>query len=111
MKETEKEPGEFPPCGYGVLGLCCQACLLGPCRLTPFGEDSVRGRCGDDRDRIVARNLLRLAILESIRPMKDLKEAILRNTSSSHSASSSKNRKPPLPLSREDESYSFLSLS
>jgi len=100
MKETEKEPGEFPPCGYGVLGLCCQACLLGPCRLTPFGEDSERGRCGDDRDRIVARNLLRLAILEAIRSMKDLKEAILRNTPSSHSASlveESKNLLSPFP--------------
>ncbi len=72
MKETERGTKEFPPCGYGVLGLCCQACLLGPCRLTPFGEESERGRCGDDRDRIVARNLLRLAVLEAPRSMKDL---------------------------------------
>ncbi len=72
MKETERGTKEFPPCGYGVLGLCCQACLLGPCRLTPFGEESERGRCGDDRDRIVARNLLRLAVLEATHSMKDL---------------------------------------
>ncbi len=87
MKETEKGTKEFPPCGYGVLGLCCQACLLGPCRITPFGEESERGRCGDDRDRIVARNLLRLAMQEAVRSMKDLKEAILRKTPSGLSES------------------------
>ncbi len=98
MKETEGGAGKFPPCGYGVLGLCCSACLLGPCRLTPFGEGPERGLCGDDRDRIVARNLLRLARHEATCAMKDLRDALLRKRPSS----------PSSPL--VEESKSLLSL-
>lgn len=46
-------------CGFGVLGLCCKNCNLGPCRIDPFGEGAQVGTCGADRDVISARNLAR----------------------------------------------------
>jgi len=49
---------QLPQCGFGDLGVCCRACLQGPCRINPFGEPK-RGICGADADLIVARNLLR----------------------------------------------------
>ncbi|MCM8757567.1 MAG: anaerobic carbon-monoxide dehydrogenase catalytic subunit [Candidatus Omnitrophica bacterium] len=48
-----------PQCGFGLLGLCCTNCNLGPCRIDPFGEGAEFGACGADRDTISARNLLR----------------------------------------------------
>lgn len=27
-----------PQCGYGQLGICCNNCAMGPCRIDPFGE-------------------------------------------------------------------------
>ena len=27
-----------PQCGYGQLGLCCKICVMGPCRIDPFGQ-------------------------------------------------------------------------
>ncbi|MCM8798397.1 MAG: anaerobic carbon-monoxide dehydrogenase catalytic subunit [Candidatus Omnitrophica bacterium] len=48
-----------PQCGFGLLGLCCTNCNLGPCRIDPFGEGAEFGVCGADRDIITARNLLR----------------------------------------------------
>lgn len=48
-----------PHCGFGILGLCCKNCNLGPCRVDPFGEGADCGVCGADRDVIAARNLLR----------------------------------------------------
>ena len=56
--------GEFPPCGYGLLGLCCSDCLEGPCRLSPFEGEKVKGRCGIGPDLLAARNLLRLVLRE-----------------------------------------------
>ncbi|WP_287152602.1 anaerobic carbon-monoxide dehydrogenase catalytic subunit [Candidatus Solincola tengchongensis] len=47
-----------PQCGYGQLGLCCNRCAMGPCRIDPFGEGPRRGVCGADADLIVSRNLL-----------------------------------------------------
>jgi hypothetical protein len=76
VRQTENESEKFPPCGYGLLGLCCSACLLGPCRLSPFEKESERGLCGDDRDLIVAKNLLRLTIVEAVEGMKSLKETV-----------------------------------
>lgn len=81
MRQTEKEAQDNAACGYGLLGLCCSACLHGPCRLTPFDEDSVKGLCGDDRDLMVARNLLRLALRETLRAIRDLNEAVLKTSS------------------------------
>jgi carbon-monoxide dehydrogenase catalytic subunit len=47
-----------PQCGFGQLGVCCNRCAMGPCRIEPFGKKPVRGVCGADADLIVARNLL-----------------------------------------------------
>ncbi len=48
-----------PQCGFGLLGLCCRNCNMGPCRIDPFGSGPNKGVCGADADTIVARNLLR----------------------------------------------------
>ena len=45
-----------PQCSFGIAGICCKNCYMGPCRIT---KKSPRGVCGADADVIVARNLLR----------------------------------------------------
>jgi len=50
-----------PQCDFGLLGLCCKSCLLGPCRIDPFGEGAKCGVCGATADVIAARNLARHA--------------------------------------------------
>ena len=45
-----------PHCGFGLSGVCCKNCSMGPCRITP---KSPLGTCGADADLIVARNTLR----------------------------------------------------
>lgn len=47
-----------PHCTFGLAGICCKVCSLGPCKIT---ERSPRGTCGADADLIVARNLVRAA--------------------------------------------------
>ncbi len=48
-----------PQCGFGQLGVCCNRCAMGPCRVDVFKENGpVRGVCGAGADTIVARNLL-----------------------------------------------------
>ena len=47
-----------PQCGFGQLGVCCNRCAMGPCRIEPFGKEPDRGVCGANADLIVARNLL-----------------------------------------------------
>ena len=47
-----------PQCGFGQLGVCCNRCAMGPCRIDPFGNGPTRGVCGATADLIVARNLL-----------------------------------------------------
>ena len=47
-----------PQCNYGLAGICCKVCNMGPCRIT---AKAPRGVCGADADLIVARNLLRSA--------------------------------------------------
>ena len=49
-----------PQCGYCDMGLSCRICVMGPCRVDPFGEGPQRGVCGADADIIVARNLCRM---------------------------------------------------
>jgi hypothetical protein len=73
MPEVDKE--KLPPCGYGSLGLCCSACLLGSCRISPFDRDSDVGPCGDTPDLIVAKNVLKLVIAESLEGLSFLKAA------------------------------------
>lgn len=50
---------QLPQCGFGLLGLCCQICMQGPCRIDPFGYGPTRGNCGAPADTIVARNFVR----------------------------------------------------
>ena len=47
-----------PQCGFGMAGICCKICNMGPCKIT---SKSPKGVCGADEDLIVARNLLRSA--------------------------------------------------
>ncbi len=49
-----------PQCGFGLLGVCCRNCNMGPCRIDPFGYGPTRGTCGATADTIVARNILRM---------------------------------------------------
>jgi carbon-monoxide dehydrogenase catalytic subunit len=49
-----------PQCGYCEMGLSCRICIMGPCRIDPFGEGPQKGVCGADADIIVARNLARM---------------------------------------------------
>ena len=43
-------------CSFGVKGICCRNCHLGPCRITPKAP---KGICGATADTIAARNFLR----------------------------------------------------
>ena len=45
-----------PQCTFGLAGICCRNCYMGPCKIT---KKSPRGVCGADADVIVARNMLR----------------------------------------------------
>ncbi len=45
-----------PQCSFGLAGVCCKICNMGPCKIT---KKSPKGVCGADADVIVARNLLR----------------------------------------------------
>lgn len=45
-----------PQCSFGLAGVCCRLCYMGPCKVT---KKSPKGVCGADADLIVARNLLR----------------------------------------------------
>ena len=47
-----------PQCNFGLAGICCKICNMGPCRITAKAS---KGVCGADADLIVARNLLRSA--------------------------------------------------
>ncbi len=48
-----------PQCSFGLAGVCCKNCTMGPCKIT---KKSPRGVCGADADVIVARNLLRSVV-------------------------------------------------
>ena len=49
-----------PQCGFCNLGTSCRICVMGPCRVDPFGDGPQKGVCGADADIIVARNLARM---------------------------------------------------
>ncbi|MCX5771140.1 MAG: anaerobic carbon-monoxide dehydrogenase catalytic subunit [Candidatus Hydrogenedentes bacterium] len=54
-----------PLCGYGQLGICCQNCNMGPCRINPFGDGPQTGICGASPAVIAARNLARKSAVGS----------------------------------------------
>ncbi|TET37920.1 MAG: anaerobic carbon-monoxide dehydrogenase catalytic subunit [Planctomycetota bacterium] len=45
------------PCKFGVDGVCCRICFMGPCRIS---KKSSQGVCGADADTIAARNFARM---------------------------------------------------
>ena len=47
-----------PQCKFGMDGVCCRICSMGPCRIIPGRTD--HGVCGADVDTIAARNLIRM---------------------------------------------------
>jgi len=51
---------QLPQCGYCEMGLSCRVCMMGPCRIDPFGQGPQKGVCGADADIIVARNIDRM---------------------------------------------------
>ncbi|MCL2347678.1 MAG: hypothetical protein FWC50_05385 [Planctomycetaceae bacterium] len=62
MQETgcetafDRFDAQQPQCTFGMAGVCCCICMMGPCKVT---ARSPRGVCGADADSIVARNMLR----------------------------------------------------
>jgi anaerobic carbon-monoxide dehydrogenase catalytic subunit len=56
----ERHDAQQPQCGFCDMGLSCRICVMGPCRVDPFGEGPQTGVCGADADIIVARNLCRM---------------------------------------------------
>ncbi|MFP4572098.1 MAG: anaerobic carbon-monoxide dehydrogenase catalytic subunit [Desulfobacterales bacterium] len=56
----DRHEAQQPQCGFCEMGLSCRICVMGPCRIDPFGEGPQQGVCGADADIIVARNLCRM---------------------------------------------------
>jgi carbon-monoxide dehydrogenase catalytic subunit len=56
----DRYQAQLPQCGFCDMGLSCRNCVMGPCRVDPFGEGPQQGVCGADADIIVARNLGRM---------------------------------------------------
>ncbi|RJQ84734.1 MAG: anaerobic carbon-monoxide dehydrogenase catalytic subunit [Desulfobacteraceae bacterium] len=56
----ERHQAQQPQCGFCDMGLSCRICIMGPCRIDPFGEGPQTGVCGADADIVVARNLCRM---------------------------------------------------
>jgi carbon-monoxide dehydrogenase catalytic subunit len=56
----DRYQAQLPQCGFCDMGLSCRNCVMGPCRVDPFGEGPQKGVCGADADIIVARNLGRM---------------------------------------------------
>lgn len=52
----DRYKAQHPQCKFGMEGLCCRLCHMGPCRITPKAKFGI---CGADADTITARNLLR----------------------------------------------------
>ena len=63
-----------PQCSFGLAGVCCKICNMGPCKITP---KSPKGVCGADADLIVARNLLRSAAAGASQHGMHAREVIL----------------------------------
>jgi carbon-monoxide dehydrogenase catalytic subunit len=56
----DRAVAQEPQCGFCELGLSCRICVMGPCRIDPFGDGPQRGICGADAHIMVARNLGRM---------------------------------------------------
>lgn len=74
MNPVDQGSQDYPPCGYGLLGLCCSDCLRGPCRISPF--EKTQALCGADSDLLVAGNLCRLAAGDFVRVLKSFTRVV-----------------------------------
>lgn len=52
----ERYKSQQPQCKFGMTGVCCRLCHMGPCRITSKANVGI---CGANADTITARNLLR----------------------------------------------------
>ena len=75
---ADREVNHPAGCGYGLLGLCCDSCLSGPCRRSPFDDAAVEAVCGEDRDWIVANNLMERVLRESLQAMAAFRDSLER---------------------------------
>ncbi|HDH97473.1 MAG TPA: anaerobic carbon-monoxide dehydrogenase catalytic subunit [Proteobacteria bacterium] len=56
----DRAAAQQPQCGFGLLGLCCRHCSMGPCNINPFGGEPSKGICGATAETIAARHFLRM---------------------------------------------------
>ena len=75
---ADQEANHPVGCGYGLLGLCCDSCLSGPCRRSPFDDDTGGELCGADSDWIVANNLMDRVLRESLQAMAVFRDGLER---------------------------------
>jgi hypothetical protein len=94
VKNNLSSDQEFPACGYGLNGLCCSACLMGPCRISPFDRDTEKGKCGASADRLVAENLLRMIAAETAGRLADLAQSVNQTRASSFERPAASSAKP-----------------
>lgn len=73
---TDREGNHPAGCGYGLLGLCCNSCLYGPCRRSPFDDADSATFCGENGDWIVANHLMERISLESLQAMAGFRDAL-----------------------------------
>ena len=53
----DRQKNQQPQCGFGIAGICCRVCVMGPCRIT---KKASKGICGATADIIGARNFARM---------------------------------------------------
>ena len=46
----DRYQAQQPHCGFCEMGLSCRICMMGPCRIDPFGEGPQKGVCGATAD-------------------------------------------------------------
>ena len=51
----DRYEAQQPQCSFGMLGLCCRQCNMGPCRIS----GSKTGVCGATADTVAARDMAR----------------------------------------------------
>jgi len=60
----------LPKCGFGSLGLCCNECWQGPCRVDPFGNGAQAGSCGRTGISMITENFSR-QVMSGLIPFLD----------------------------------------
>jgi hypothetical protein len=99
---ADREVSRPVGCGYGLLGLCCDSCLGGPCRKSPFGDDAGGTICGGDVDWMVANNLMERVLRESLQAMAAFRESLERAAGSADAPRREEMKLLLSPFSREE---------